>query len=144
MRPAKAATTPAPMTVPLSAITITWQREPYFLGEGDPQPVTISGEQLCTLLKWVELEAPGYMVKDGQGLQYAFGQSEAIARNLAALGRLLRELTASRDACGDAGEIFETLGDVIEDWGHRLAATAAAGDVAATVTIAPPAASEAA
>src|SRR6267378_1195368 len=63
--------------VPLNQVSITWQRDSYFVGEERPQDVKISGVELAAVLTWMTTSTPGRPTN--------FGRGEYWARNLRGL-----------------------------------------------------------
>jgi hypothetical protein len=124
--------------VPLSDVTVSWERDPHFMGETGPCPVTIRGAELGAVLDWMARVRPGEPTR--------LPGPESIGMVLEGLARICNGLHDSSEAISDAGSIFWTLGVILDDYAARLAAYGEDGKMqqpSATVAIAPPAASTA-
>ena len=124
--------------VPLKDIAITWRRPAYFVGEEGRLPVTITGDQLATVLEWLAMtQHPSKPQFDLEG----FGDHEFIGLQLEGLSEILQAVADSSDAGVDMHAICWTLASVVKDLGNRMNAAAHAAnrtekDVLATATVA--------
>jgi hypothetical protein len=110
----------APRTVPLSDITITWHRQPFYSGESGKIPCVITGKQLGVLLEWLS-HTKHPTEKDGPGLLHYFGDPDFISMQLEGLGHIAQKLADMEDQ-EEARAMFWSLGHVVGGLAGQLAA----------------------
>jgi hypothetical protein len=129
-----------PRTIPLSDITITWHRQPFYSGEQGKIPCIITGKQLGVLLEWISHRWRPNGPRP-EMLSY-FGDPDFISMQLEGLGHVTQKLADMEDP-DEARAMFWSLGHVIEDLAGQLAAGVESKEgrstAKATVTIGAPA-----